>query len=171
RAQGAAGLVLHHPVRGRVGAEELQHEHHIGMVEASERAALLDEALESVIEGRQVLLLDRRQDRPFTAQGQRVGQILLDRDRVVFRIVGQIYDGKPAERNLSLDAVQVELEARWQWMIYLRDSHGRDLGGLQNRSERMKSKARSAQNRMYLRTRGFRTPLRLRSPGSHTSAQ
>ena len=92
-----------------------------------------------------MLLLDRRQDIAFGTEGQGIGQILLDRHRCALGVMREVHDGKPAERNLSLDAVLVELIARRQRMIYLRDSHGMVLGGLQNRSERTEGKARGAQ--------------------------
>ena len=59
--QRAAALVAHHQVDGLVGAEEIQHPHHVGVRQARERAAFLEEALHAVAEGREVLVGDRRQ--------------------------------------------------------------------------------------------------------------
>jgi hypothetical protein len=52
--QRVAGLVGHHHVHGVVGAEEVQHAHHVRMGDAGQRPALLEKALQADAEHRQV---------------------------------------------------------------------------------------------------------------------
>jgi hypothetical protein len=80
------------------------------MREPRQRPALLEEALHAVAEGWQVLVgNDRRRLRP-RAQGQRVGQVFLDRDTLPLAVGSHIDDRKPAQGQLFLDAVFIELK-------------------------------------------------------------
>ena len=122
--QGAAAFVLHDHVHRVVGAEEVEHAHDVGMVQVGQGAAFLEKALHAMAKGRQVFLGDGRGDLPGAAQCQRIGQVFLDRHRLVVLVVGQIDDREAAERKLPRDAVAVELEAGGQGLVGLLGGHG-----------------------------------------------
>jgi hypothetical protein len=123
-AQGAAGFEAHHQIDGAVGAEKIQHADHVRMVQPGERPPFLEEQLQAVVEVGLEFGRNGRVDFPFTAQGQGVGQVFLDRHRRSFGVVRQIDDRKTAGRKLSLDAVAFKFAAGRQGLIVLGD-HGR----------------------------------------------
>ena len=86
-AQGVADLVAHHQIDGLVGAEEVQHAHHVGMVQPGQRPALLEEQLQAMVEIRLMLRRNARRDRALGAQRQGIGQ---DRHRRAVAVVGQV---------------------------------------------------------------------------------
>ena len=94
--QRAAALVAHYHVRRLVGAEEIQHPHHVGVAEARERFDLLEKTLHAVTESGQVLRGDRGQHIALVPERKRGGQVLLDRHRHLVLVVGEIDDGKAA---------------------------------------------------------------------------
>ena len=94
--QAAPALVLHHHVNGFVGAEKIDHAHHVRMRDARQRAALLEKTLKAVTEQVLVLWRNGRHDLAIAAQRQAGRQVFLDRDRATIFIVGQIDDRKPA---------------------------------------------------------------------------
>ena len=94
--QRAAALVLHDHVDGFVGAEEIDHAHHVGVRDPRQRAAFLEKTLESVAEQVQVLGRNGRHDLALAAQRQAGGQVFLDRHRRAVFVIGQVDDRKSA---------------------------------------------------------------------------
>lgn len=131
--QGAAALELHDHVHRAVGAEEVEHPHHVRMHQLGERAAFLEEALHAVAEGEAVLLADLRFGLAFLAQGERVGQVFLDRHGHAMRVAREIDDREAAQRQLPLDAVLVELKPRWQRAVGFETASSRALESLFSR--------------------------------------
>jgi uncharacterized protein (TIGR00255 family) len=117
--QRPALLVLHDHIDRVVGAEEVEHADHVRMRELGQCATLFEEALHAIAEGRHVLVRDHRFDFTLAAQGQTVGQVLLDRDEALARIAGQIDDRKPAQGELVLNAVFIKLVAGRQGVVCL----------------------------------------------------
>jgi len=108
--QCAAALVAHHEIDRLVGAKEIEHAHDIGMRQAGERTAFLEEGFHADAEGRQVLLRDARIRLAVRAQGERRGQVLLDRDRRLILIMSE-YTTRSRRRRAANDAVVLELRA------------------------------------------------------------
>jgi len=119
--QRLAGLETHHQIYGFVGAEEIQHANHIGVVQAGKRAAFFEKKLQAMIEVRLVLGRDVRRDLSLGAQRQRIGHVLLDSHRGSGRVMRQVDDGKATDRKLSFDAVAFQLAAGRQGMVVLGD--------------------------------------------------
>ena len=107
--QGPAFLVVHDHVNGLVGAEEVQHAHHVGVRELGERPSFLEEALHATVaEGAGMLGGDVRRDFAFAAQGQAVGQVFLSATRRPSpSTAGKTMENRRAK--LPLDAVFVDL--------------------------------------------------------------
>ena len=118
--QRAAALVAHHQVHRLVGAEEIQHAHHVGMRQTSQRAALFEETLHAVAKAREIGGRDLRRRARFAAQRQRRGQVFLDHDRRVFFVVREIDDRKAARSERANDAVVLEARAFRQCLVGLR---------------------------------------------------
>jgi hypothetical protein len=66
-----------------------------------------------------MIFADDRRRLSFTAQGQRIGQVLLDGDALSLRVGGDIDDRKAAQRELMLDAIFVELETGGKGVVRL----------------------------------------------------
>ncbi len=126
-AQGLPGFEAHDQVDRFVGAEEIQHAHHVRMVEPGQRAPLLEEQFQAVVEIRLELGGNDGGDLPLAAQDHRIGHVFLDRDRRAGGIVRQIDDRKAAHRKLSLEAVAFKFIACWKRLVVLR-KHGGDVG-------------------------------------------
>ena len=118
--QGAAALELHDHVHRAVGAEEVEHAHHVGVHQLGERAAFLEKALHAVAKGEPVLVGDLGFGLSVLAQRERVGQVFLDRHRGVVGVEREVHDREATQRQLPLDAVLVELKALWQRAVGLR---------------------------------------------------
>ena len=74
-----AGHVFHDDVAGAVGTEEVLHADHAGvLVEARQRAGLVDEAREAVVEGLGLVAVDAQADPVAAAGGAVPRQVLLD---------------------------------------------------------------------------------------------
>ena len=101
--QRTPALVAHDHVHGLVGAKEIQHAHHVGVRQARERAAFLEEAPHAVAERREVLLGDRRQRIALVSQGELARKVFLDRNRLIVFVVGEVDDRKPPQdRTLAM---------------------------------------------------------------------
>jgi hypothetical protein len=103
--QRPAMLVLHDHVNRVVGAKKIQHANHVGMRQAGQGAAFLEEALHAVAEGTEVFGGNDRVDFTARAQGQTVRQVFLDGNLAAGGVGGQIDNGKAAKRKLAVYCV------------------------------------------------------------------
>jgi hypothetical protein len=117
--QGAPMLVLHHHVDRLVGTKKIQHPDHVGVRKAGQRPTFFEKAFHAVAESRQMIFADDRRRLSLTAQGQRIGQVLLDGDALSLRVDSDIDDRKAAQRKLVLDAILVELETGRKGVVRL----------------------------------------------------
>ena len=88
-----------------------------------QRTAFLEKALHAMPECAQMLVGDDGHDLAVVAQRQRVGQVFLDCHRRAILVVGQIDDGEASQRQLPLDAVEVQLETGGKGLVGLRRRH------------------------------------------------
>ncbi len=117
--QASSLLVGHHQVDGLVGAEEIHHAHHVRVQDPRERPPLLEEALQAVAVGGEVVRRDHRRELALLAAHQRAGQVLLDGEALAAGILGEIDDGEPAAGDLSYNTVPADLEAVRQRCVRL----------------------------------------------------
>ena len=112
-------LVLHDHVDGIVGTEEIEHPDDIGVREAGQGPPFFEETLHAVAEGRQVFFRNDRCRSSFAAQREGVGQILLDRDTLLFTVGRDVNDRKAAHGELMFDTVFVDLETGGKRVVRL----------------------------------------------------
>ena len=110
--QGAAILVAHHHVHGFVGAEEIQHAHHVRMVDSRQRPALFKKAFHAVAEGRQIFDGAGADDVALHPHAERGGHVFLDGDDFPVLIGGAIDNREAASTDLLFDAVIQQSVAR-----------------------------------------------------------
>ena len=118
--QRAAALVAHHEVHRLVGAEEIDHAHHVRMLQARERAAFLEEAFQAVAERREVFLRHHRRGMVGGAQRERRRQVFLDRHRRFLFVVREVHEREAARGDHPQHPVVLELKAFGQRLVGLR---------------------------------------------------